>query len=800
MRTWKQLLLIHALVIGACGDSAKVPLMELPEGGSPVTGDGDGDGDMTGDGDGSEPGDGDGDGDGEEPGDGDGEAPGDDAGVPDDGGGVGDGGGAEPAAWYKCQTSDQAFVRQAITAVLGRRAYSQAEVDAYVDLIGQIDAIEGVTDEANPPGSPLRKSRRVLLDVLFRDPQYKAFWTEVYRDIIRVQRVDQTNQAACYGTPQHANPVSVATYVRNNPASVGESAIGQFTMYDVLDGALQIDDMTPLYTANLFNMVSKTYDGANATEVVLELNRRSDFGAWFDAVYLNRDVVCLGCHNSEFSVTAHPDPAKNRHFPLPGLVEKALFGASTGPESKGGYEGVDRMHAMLRFNHFVNNCTLRTQQGQPTTPQQAGITCPPGDTQVYNCPRGAGGLICESEYKRRLARPWGWNANCGVFAEKDAVRFDIAGVEAKFGNITGFRSSPWDLSESLRVGFDKLHKEGLGVAPSGEVSDPDKAFAWLVAMNIAEKVWIQIVGKPLTIPTRYPRNAAARDQLAHLTQTFINSGYSNRRLIEAVLASPYANLTAPDEGCGELFAAPAVFDPWIIAEEDPVRRKNNVGDGIVSLTARTAANIVYSALGWKHSVPFPELPRNANPENPEHLILIRERTFTTETGYFLKNSEGGFRGFDFQARLGWENRFGTCQKLLTHTGEPDFIDQLATSVTKGGVATVGDMIKALKDRLIGETDISASERTALEAILGASLDTDAIKLPDPQDGLRRVCGVLVSSPQFMLGGLPAKDGVEVPKLTPHSASYGAFCTKLKSALAGKLGINCTPGERLTVIQ
>src|SRR5690606_40800224 len=58
-----------------------------------------------GDGDGSEPGDGDG----EEPGDGDGEAPGDDAGVPDDGGGVGDGGGAEPAAWYKCQTSDQAF-------------------------------------------------------------------------------------------------------------------------------------------------------------------------------------------------------------------------------------------------------------------------------------------------------------------------------------------------------------------------------------------------------------------------------------------------------------------------------------------------------------------------------------------------------------------------------------------------------------------------------------------------------------------------------------------------------------------
>lgn len=47
-------------------------------------------------------------------------------------------------------------------------------------------------------------------------------------------------------------------------------------------------------TANLFAMLTKTYLGANALPAALELTRRRDFGAWFDASYLRRDTVCLG--------------------------------------------------------------------------------------------------------------------------------------------------------------------------------------------------------------------------------------------------------------------------------------------------------------------------------------------------------------------------------------------------------------------------------------------------------------------------------------------------------------------------
>src|SRR5687768_16321909 len=74
--------------------------------------------------------------------------------------------GTPKAAWYTCQNSDQQFVRNAFLAVLGRRPFSQAEVNVYTDLIAQIDATDGISDPTNPQGSKLRRSRKVVLQTL----------------------------------------------------------------------------------------------------------------------------------------------------------------------------------------------------------------------------------------------------------------------------------------------------------------------------------------------------------------------------------------------------------------------------------------------------------------------------------------------------------------------------------------------------------------------------------------------------------------------------------------------------------
>lgn len=713
------------------------------------------------------------------------------------GGADGGAGGQAPDTWYACQGSEQTFVRRAILGVLGRRAYSQAEVNMYVDLIAAVDELDGITeaDKLNPPGSQLRHSRKLVLEALFALPEYAATWEELYRDIIKVQRIEEQHNGGCFATPLSEDPAAVAAFVRDNPPTA-ESAT-PFSMFDVIKGSIALDDVTPIFTANLFAMMTKTYLGANALPVALELTRRRDFGAWFDAVYLHRDVVCLGCHNSEFSVTASLDPAKNRHYPVSALLEKSLFGMSTGPAPRNGFPSSDRMHAPLRYNGFVNECDP-TPIPVEEAPEWATLPdCATPDEDVHYCPSE---WICASDFATRGDDyPWGMTPACGRFQAPDKVKVDIAEVEAQFGSVKGLRTTIWNLSPALRAGFEKLRASGLGVDESGEVSDPDKAFAYLTAMNVAERVWQQVVGTPLTIPTRFPRNAASRDQLQFLTDAFVSSGFSNQALLEAVFASPYVNMAPPESACGDgAYAAPAVFDPWVIAEEDPVKRKNSAADAVVSLPARIATQAFYKALDWRlPSASFPDLYYTPD-DDPALPFLIAERQFQAEVGFYLKNAEPGFSGFDFQARLGWENRFGACNKL-PQVQNADFIDGLVALAATKPDSTIGEVVGALKDRMIGVSSLDATlETPALEALLGQPVTAKVSTLASPNTALRQVCGVIASSPQFLLNGVPPSDAESVPALTPTSSSYSALCTALAQTTFEGVVVTCHGMDPLTV--
>ena len=729
--------------------------------------------------------------------------------------GMGGEGGApepEPQAYYACQGTDQQFVRRAIQGVLGRRPYGQAEVNLYADLIAEIDAMDGVdpAELAAEPGKPLRHSRKVMLEALFQSPEYLSNWEELYRDFMRVQRVDEYNNAGCYGVKLRVDdPVTVATFVRDNPPEAGGDGAPSPTMADVIAGSLLLDDVTPMYTANLFGMVAKTYAGANGTPVESELGRRRDFGAWFDAVYLNRDPVCLQCHNSEFSVTQTPNPATNRHYPIPALLEKAVLGYSTGAPADGAFDAADIMHGGLKYARFVSNCPVQSQ-----TAVNNAIAA--GTIQPDQCPDGyrlcgtASSIgprdwICESTYQAtRSTRPWNLATACGTFTNPNAIPTDLAGVETKFATLSGKRTSMWDMHRALRAGFNKLKAEGLGVDPATlEVPDSEKAFAYMTVLTLVEKVWKEITGTGLTIQTYFPRNAAARDQLQHLADVFITSGYSHKALLEDIYASPYVNLAPPDSECWENgYSLPRIFDPWVTADEDPAKRNNSLGDGAVMLSARTVARTAYGALGWRLNAlgsGFPGVSVTGWVENPSGQSGTLERQFQNETGYFNKNTEVGFRGFDFQARLGFEDRFGRCNKLAPLTLYKDVIDLTLAKAKKVGTGTVRDVMEVLKDRFFGNTAIDDAEKTAMEAILGVSLDDDASVLTDVS--VRRVCGVMVTAPQGLLTPIAVvpPDSSEIPKLTPVAESYEYKCDALAAlTLPDGLTVTCNGDAPLSV--
>jgi hypothetical protein len=754
----------------------------------------------------------------------DGGAPGTDAGAPGAGGGVlgdsgagGEGGAADSSvAWYQCQATDQAFVRRAILGILGRHPYGQAEVNVFSDMISQIDALDGYERETkiSEPITTLRHSRQVVIDALLAHPEYQSNWAELYRDFVRVQRVDEQQNAACDALRVRTTDAKeVAAWVRDQSPLSGGDGKAAPTFADVVFGSIELDDMTPIYTENLFTMVLKTYSGANALPVALELSRRSDFGAWFDGAYLNRDMVCLNCHNSEFSVTQSSDPATNRHFPVPGLFEKALFGDSTGPGLVNGFSGADRLHgAMRRAQFLVGPSALGSLTNDCVTATAAHITA--ATSPVPSCASGdpllfcnfSSEIMCTSVANRtRRIQPWGLAAACGQFLTPDQVPIDQAFVETRLGNVNGYRTSMWDVAASLRAGFNKLQVEGLGADSDGNIADADKALAYLVSMSIVEKVWKEIVGTPLTIANYFPRNAAARDQLWTLTETFIKSGYSNKALLSAVFASPYLNMAAPETGCGNNpYGAPRIFDPWRSAEPDVAKQGNSISDSVQAISSRTQARAAYGALGWP-LVAYGSVFPNVNGWGENSVTVdgvasgLAELQFQTETGYYLKSSMPGFRGLDFQGRLGWEDRFAQCNKLVWNTA-PDVIDGLVATAAVPGKATVGDLVSVLKDRIMGEPAIeSSAEKAMIEGFFGASLSSDANALVDLSASLRKVCGVMITSPQFLLLGVQPKDGAAVPKNTPQASSYQALCSKVAALpLSNKLSVTCTDGEPLTV--
>ncbi|HKO51658.1 MAG TPA: hypothetical protein VJV79_28305, partial [Polyangiaceae bacterium] len=711
---------------------------------------------------------------------------------------------------------DQAFVRRAILGILGRRPSGQAEVNVYTDIISEVDALDGYDPDTkiSVPITKLRHSRQVVVDLLLQNPDYQSNWAELYRDFVRVQRIDEQQNAACDALRVRvADAKDVAAWVRDQSPLSGGDGKAAPTFADVVFGSIELDDMTPIYTENLFTMVLKTYAGANALPVALELSRRSDFGAWFDGAYLNRDMVCLNCHNSEFSVTQSSDPETNRHFPVPGLFEKALFGDSTGPGLVNGFSGADRLHGAMRRAQFLvgpssmgslmSDCVTATA-AHITAATAAVPTCASGDPLLY-C-NFSTELMCTSVANRtRRIQPWGLAAACGQFLTPDQVPIDQALVETRLGNVNGYRTSMWDVAASLRAGFNKLTIEGLGADSDGNIADADKALAYLVSMTIVEKVWKEIVGTPLTISNYFPRNAAARDQLWTLTETFIKSGYSNKALVSAVFASPYLNMAAPETGCGNNpYGAPRIFDPWRSAEPDPSKQGNSISDGVQAISSRTQARAAYGALGWP-LVAYGSVFPNISGWGENSITVggvasgLAELQFQTETGYFLKSAMPGFRGLDFQGRLGWEDRFAQCNKLVGNTA-PDVIDGLVAQAKVPGAATVGDLVSVLKDRIMGESEItSGTEKSQLEGLFGASMTSDASGVVDLPGSLRRVCGAMITAPQFLLVGIEPKDGSVVPKATPVASNYQTLCSKVAGLpLSDKLSVSCASGQPLTV--
>jgi hypothetical protein len=207
--------------------------------------------------------------------------------------------------------SNASFVRQAVPILHGRKIRGYDETKLLSDLVT-------ATDKAT------------VLRALMAQPEFIDNWSEVLVDDLHVQREGSQAQPGCYGNPMRATTdAGIAQTAEAHPPGTA-AAGGSFNMSDMVRSALAMDNLYPLYRAHL-------YAHANTTPFTGdELQDRDILGGQFGEMYLNRQDGCLICHNSEFSMSGQ-STGWDRTYPILGLFEKSLFGASTGEPTRNAY-------------------------------------------------------------------------------------------------------------------------------------------------------------------------------------------------------------------------------------------------------------------------------------------------------------------------------------------------------------------------------------------------------------------------------------------------------------------------------
>lgn len=280
---------------------------------------------------------------------------------------------------------DESFMRQVVPIIEGRKIRGYTEIKLLKDLAQATD-------------------RTTVIRALMQQPEYVSHWSEVLVDDLQVHREGARAQTQCYGTPKRATTdADLADALINAPYTPAISPA--FNMSDVLRSTLVLDDLFPLYQAHLFAMENKPgFDP--------ESGKRNALGTTFGHVYLNREMLCLGCHNSEFSMSGE-STGWDRTYPIHGYFERALYGDAVGTPA-------DNAFAVFRTDAI-------------------------------------GGIA-----------PWGIS-DCGTFDQ--TLNPDPLGKSALFAGLTGTQVGIFDVKNIFNTGFAGLELDGLQRTLPQEIID-----------------------------------------------------------------------------------------------------------------------------------------------------------------------------------------------------------------------------------------------------------------------------------------------------------------------------------------
>lgn len=722
---------------------------------------------------------------------------------------------------------DEAWVRRAVLYLWGRHARSVNEVAVLVDLVEEDD-------------------RSAVANAMARGPEGRERRRQVVLDQIHYPRVSSPGGIPCRGrTTAAASSPALAEFVRDHAPREQPDALAldePWTIADLVHSALLLEDISPFLRGRLLTHFGKS---GNAQTLMEETSSRQESAEMFGANWINRRAECLPCHNSAFSVTGSTDPRADRTWELPGLFERAIFGADDGGDSGASYAMWRRYGVMSGFHHTaeIDFYDPPPDRGCREGPREGCNGCSCEEAVCAGAPECCSDAWTEDCANRCVGeggcadpvnvQPWGISERkCGGFVNPDALQNDILGGTGFFIEDAGADASVWDIDPHLRTGFDGLRTRGALAVAADATVDGGEAVAYLMGASLADRAWFEAVGASLTLGHGFSRNREQRDILEALSDRFVASGFSTAELWVAVTEHPLFNQAAPADVPADdsPYGLAPVFDPFSPDRESGEAQANSFGDSIHRLDGRVVLTSLYGAMGWPTLTEFHGGFDGADSDQAELQGSI---------GVFMKDSLPGFRAVATQPLLAWEAAIATCRDVVPARwgceasdqygcpdcpcrddvcsdhpeccvqgegwsqacaeacsmtdlgcGAPppspsDFIDRLVAALPPE--TSLGDAVATVKDRLLSDPRLTdGNERVALSRLLRS--DLDAPIGDDVEEDLRLACAVFAATPQFLFGGDPGEDviGTAVP-VEIEGTAYSDWCEAISADLyAGAL--------------
>lgn len=322
-------------------------------------------------------------------------------------------------------------------------------------------------------------------------------------------------------------------------------------------------------------------------------------------------------------------------------------------------------------------------------------------------------------------------------------------------------------------------------SPAVEPNNRNHAFVFLLAAKVVNSIVDEVSGEDLVMTHGFPRNPDQADALASLSMTFVER-FSLQDVLKEIVLSDAFNRAAPDDPTTEPYNLPML--PFPEAEVAPTSsvdldsNANSEGDFVHKHSPSGLLMQVHAALGW------PAPPIAGGLDSYPTLEMM------TALGRYTERTKFEREHWALDTYAAWESGVATCRKPDTvlagtvHLAKGvvaddfdaiapknwvDWIDELAESAAPD--ATWEDLAVSIKDRLLADPTMDDHERNLIAELWDVDLGSHAgneLKSADVEL-LRDYCGVLLSSPQFVMRGTPLQP---VPETLPDPVCLpGELC-------------------------